>query len=132
MTRQLGRVGNASSLHASGRAARRRRRGVARDDRARARRAARPRWSSPRGGTESDNLAVKGVYWARGAADPRRRRILTTRIEHHAVLDAVDWLAEHEDAEVELAPGRPTSGGSTWRRSRRPSSATRRGGAGRR
>ena len=28
------------------------------------------------GGTEADNLALKGIYWARRAADPRRTRIL--------------------------------------------------------
>ena len=56
------------------------------------------------GGTDSDNLAVKGVYWARRDADPRRRRIVTTGVEHHAVLDAVTWLAEHEGAEVTLLP----------------------------
>jgi cysteine desulfurase len=52
------------------------------------------------GGTESDNLAVKGIYWARHAEDPRRRRILVSSVEHHAVLDAVEWLAEYEGAEV--------------------------------
>lgn len=52
------------------------------------------------GGTESNNLAIKGLWWARnrGAARPV---ILTTRTEHHAALDAVAWLVEHEDAEVE-------------------------------
>ena len=44
------------------------------------------------GGTEADNLAVKGIYWARRAADPRRRRVIVSAVEHHAVLDAVDWL----------------------------------------
>jgi cysteine desulfurase len=56
------------------------------------------------GGTESDNLAVKGIYWARRDTDQRRRRIITTPIEHHAVLDAVQWLAEHEGAEVTWLP----------------------------
>jgi cysteine desulfurase len=51
------------------------------------------------GGTEADNLAVKGLYWARRAADPARRRILVTSVEHHAVLDSVRWLSRHEDAE---------------------------------
>ena len=58
------------------------------------------------GGTESDNLAVKGIYWARRDAEPRRRRIVTTAVEHHAVLDAVEWLAEHEGAEVTWLPDR--------------------------
>ncbi len=59
------------------------------------------------GGTESDNLAVKGIYWARRDADPRRRRIVTTAVEHHAVLDAVEWLAEHEGAELTWLPTEP-------------------------
>lgn len=48
------------------------------------------------GGTESDNLAVKGIYWARRDAEPRHRRIVTSEVEHHAVLDSVNWLVEHE------------------------------------
>jgi cysteine desulfurase len=56
------------------------------------------------GGTESDNLAVKGIYWARRDADPQRRRIVTTPVEHHAVLDAVQWLVEHEGADVTWLP----------------------------
>jgi cysteine desulfurase len=51
------------------------------------------------GGTEADNLAVKGLYWARREADPARRLILVTSVEHHAVLDSVHWLSRHEDAE---------------------------------
>jgi cysteine desulfurase len=56
------------------------------------------------GGTESDNLAVKGLFWARRAADPRRRRVIASAVEHHAVLDAVDWLVEHEGAEATWLP----------------------------
>jgi cysteine desulfurase len=55
-------------------------------------------------GTESDNLAVKGLWWARRAADPRRRRILAGAVEHHAVLDAVEWLVAHEGASVDWLP----------------------------
>jgi cysteine desulfurase len=56
------------------------------------------------GGTESDNLAVKGIFWARREADPRRRRVVASAVEHHAVLDAVDWLQRHEGAEVTWLP----------------------------
>src|SRR5262249_7003617 len=56
------------------------------------------------GGTEADNLAVKGLYWARRAASPARRRVLAAATEHHAVLDSVRWLAEHEDAEADWLP----------------------------
>jgi cysteine desulfurase len=56
------------------------------------------------GGTESDNLATKGIYWARRAADSRRNRVVAAAVEHHAVLDAVEWLATHEGAEVSWLP----------------------------
>ncbi|QXQ12764.1 cysteine desulfurase family protein [Skermania piniformis] len=103
MTAVLGTVGNASSLHSSGRAARRRieeaRESIAGDLHARPSEVV---FTS--GGTESDNLAVKGLYWARRAADPRRTRILTSVVEHHAVLDAVEWLVSHEGAQVTWLP----------------------------
>ena len=41
------------------------------------------------GGTEADNLAVKGI----ALAAPRGRHIVTTPIEHEAVLESVDYLA---------------------------------------
>ncbi len=56
------------------------------------------------GGTEADNLALKGMYWARRAADPRRTRVLISAVEHHAVLDAAEWLGKSEGADVELLP----------------------------
>ncbi len=51
-------------------------------------------------GTGSDNLGVKGIFWARRAADPSRTRILSSRVEHHAVLEAVQWLVQHAGAQV--------------------------------
>lgn len=103
MTAALATVGNASSLHTAGRAARRRME-ESRETLA-AKLGARPsEVIFTAGGTESDNLAVKGIYWARRDADPRRRRIVTTAIEHHAVLDAVAWLAEHEGAQITWLP----------------------------
>ena len=60
------------------------------------------------GGTEADNLAVKGLYWARRAAEPARRRVLATATEHHAVLDSVRWLAEHEGAEADWLAVQPS------------------------
>ncbi len=103
MTAVLGTVGNASSLHTAGRLARRRME-EARETIA-AQLGARPSeviFTS--GGTESDNLALKGIYWARSDAEPRRRRIITTAVEHHAVLDSVAWLAEHEGAAITWLP----------------------------
>ncbi len=106
MTDVLATVGNASSLHTAGRAARRRLE-EARESLA-ALLGARPsEVIVTAGGTDSDNLAVKGIYWARRDADPGRRRIITTAVEHHAVLDAVTWLAAHEGAEVTFLPSEP-------------------------
>src|ERR1044071_3802189 len=103
MTSVLATVGNASSLHGTGRTARRRME-EARETLAKLLGARPSDVIFTAGGTESDNLAVKGIYWARRDSDPRRRRIITTPVEHHAVLDAVEWLAEHEGAEVTWLP----------------------------
>jgi cysteine desulfurase len=56
------------------------------------------------GGTEADNLAIKGLYWSRRAEDAQRRRVIVSAVEHHAVLDSAQWLGEHEGAEIELLP----------------------------
>lgn len=103
LTAALGVTGNASSLHASGRAARRRVE-EARETLAEALGARPSEVVFTSGGTEADNLAVKGLYWARRAADPARTRVLSSPVEHHAVLDAVHWLGEHEGATVEYLP----------------------------
>jgi cysteine desulfurase len=100
MTAQLTRLGNASSLHGSGREARR----VVEEARETIGAAV---GASPSevvftgGGTESNNLGIKGLYWARNA-DGGRPRILSSSVEHHAVLDPLLWLASHESAQVEL------------------------------
>ncbi|MFE9537785.1 cysteine desulfurase family protein [Streptomyces sp. NPDC006691] len=103
MTAQLTATGNASSLHAAGRRARRTAE-EAREDLAASLGARPSEVVFTAGGTEADNLAVKGLYWARRDADPRRVRVLASPVEHHAVLDAVHWLAEHEGATVEYLP----------------------------
>jgi cysteine desulfurase len=103
MTRHLGETGNPSSLHASGRRARR----VVEEARETIALALDCRPGDvvfTSGGTEADNLALKGTYWARRDTDPRRVRILSTAVEHHAVLDPLMWLAEEEGAEFELLP----------------------------
>lgn len=106
MTAQLTVTGNASSLHAAGRRARR----TVEESREAFADSLGARPSEvvfTAGGTEADNLAVKGLYWARRAEDPRRTRVLASPVEHHAVLDAVDWLATHEGARVEYLPVDP-------------------------
>lgn len=103
LTRELTRTGNPSSLHGSGRRARR----SVEDARETIATAAGTHPSEvifTSGGTESDNLAVKGLYWARTGENPSRRRILCSAVEHHAVLDTVEWLERHEGAEVTWLP----------------------------
>lgn len=103
LTRELTRTGNPSSLHGAGRRARR---SVedARETIATAAGAHPSEVIFTSGGTESDNLAVKGLFWARTAENPVRRRILCSAVEHHAVLDTVEWLERHEDADVTWLP----------------------------
>lgn len=103
LTRELARTGNPSSLHGSGRRARR----SVEDAREAIAAAAGAHPSEvifTSGGTEADNLAVKGLYWARRAEKPERTRILCSAVEHHAVLDTVEWLERHEGAEVTWLP----------------------------
>src|SRR5450755_805052 len=123
MTEELARLGNPSSLHAAGRRARR----VVEESREQIAEVFGARPSEvifTSGGTEADNLAVKGLYWARRAASARPsgarpsstgrsspgrsatvpHRVLATAIEHHAVLDSVHWLAGHEDAAEHWLP----------------------------
>ncbi|GLW24534.1 cysteine desulfurase [Microbispora amethystogenes] len=98
MTAQLGQVGNPSSLHAAGRRARR----VVEESRETIAGALGARPSEvvfTAGGTEADNLAIKGLFWAR-----KRPRILVSAIEHHAALDPAHWLGDNHDARVELLP----------------------------
>jgi cysteine desulfurase len=100
-----GAVENASSVHAAGRRAR-----AAVED-------ARDRVAAvlgvhplevlfTSGGTESDNQAVKGLAWAARAAG-RPAGVVTTAIEHHAVLEAARWLQDHEGLPVHIGEVRP-------------------------
>jgi cysteine desulfurase len=96
MTAQLGQVGNASSLHATGRRTRR----IVEESRETIASALGARPSEvvfTAGGTEADNLAIKGLFWAR-----KRPRILISAVEHHAALDPAYWLADNHGATVEL------------------------------
>lgn len=98
VTEQMVAGGNPSSLHSAGRRAR------AAVEQARERVARALNCDSAEviftsGGTEADNLAIKGLYWSRNKANPAARRIIVSAIEHHAVGDAVEWLENHEGAE---------------------------------
>lgn len=101
MTAHLYDVGNPSSLHASGRHARR----VVEESREQIAQALNCRPGEvvfTSGGTEADNLAVKGIHWARAAELGPGARLITSSVEHHAVLDPVDWLQDGDEAEVRL------------------------------
>lgn len=95
----LGRVGNPSSIHADGRAAR----ALLEDARERLAAAADAHPTEvvlTSGGTESVNIAIKGLVWNAGDG---RDRVVTSPAEHHATLDAVEWLGGR-GARVELVP----------------------------
>src|SRR6202453_1248875 len=108
MTEELAELGNPSSLHAAGRRARR----VVEESREQLAEVFGARPSEivfTSGGTEADNLGVRGLYGAR--REGSRRRVLTTSVEHHAVLDSVRWLEEAQGAEaVWLAVGADGAG----------------------
>jgi len=53
------------------------------------------------GGTEADNLAVKGTVLAR---EPGARHLVASAVEHHAVLDAAGWTVADAGASLDLAP----------------------------
>lgn len=91
------RVGNPSSLHTSGRAAR----GIVEDARERIAAAVGAHPTEvvlTSGGTEASNIGVTGAFWARRDADPRQTSVLTSTVEHHAALDSARWLARHHGA----------------------------------
>ena len=94
---ELARIGNPSSVHKFGQDART----VveeAREELARAVVANRSEIIFTSGGTEANNLAIKGFYWLRKQKDPQRNVVISALTEHHAVLDAVEWLEQHESA----------------------------------
>ncbi len=97
--RQMAQTGNASSLHAQGRAVRK----AVEESRELIAKAAGCDASEiifTASGTEANNLAIKGFYWS----NPSKKTIVVSAIEHHAVIDPVEWLKEHEGAKVIYAP----------------------------
>ena len=92
-------VGNPSSVHSHGRTTRELLE-AARDQIASACGANRSEIIFNSGGTESDNQAIKGIYWARHQQNRDRNLIITATTEHHAVIDPVLWLSSNEGAEV--------------------------------
>ena len=56
------------------------------------------------GGTEAINLALKGIYWARRAGAPERNVLLIAEGEHHATIEAAEWLRDAQGAELRWLP----------------------------
>ena len=96
-------LGNPSSVHGAGQTVRR----VleeAREDLAKSIHCDRNEIIFTSGGTESNNLAIKGLFWEQRAKDSNRNVIISAGVEHHAVIDPIDWLVKHEGAEVAWIP----------------------------
>jgi cysteine desulfurase len=56
------------------------------------------------GGTEADNLAVKGIALARQAADPALNRVVITAVEHPAVEESARYLERFHGFTVDVVP----------------------------
>lgn len=56
------------------------------------------------GGTEADNLAVKGIALARRAADPRLDRVVISAVEHPAVEESARYLERVHGFAVDVVP----------------------------
>ena len=97
LTKQVKKLGNASSLHSAGRSVRKDLE-AAREELATAAGCAPSEIIFTSTGTEANNLAIKGLFW-NGAKD-NKKVIITSTFEHHAVMDPIVWLAEHEGAQV--------------------------------
>jgi cysteine desulfurase len=98
MSAALSKLGNPSSLHTQGRAARK----DVEDAREKIARAVHCQPSEvifTGSGTEANNAAIKGLYW-----NSPKKVIVVSSIEHHAVLDPALWLVEHEGAELIQIP----------------------------
>ena len=96
---QAKRPGNASALHTAGRSVKLQV-ADARDRLASTLQADPTEILFNSGGTESDNLGIKGLYLAARAARTEKNVIIATGIEHPAVTDSMEWLETHEGAEV--------------------------------
>jgi cysteine desulfurase len=97
MSNALAIIGNPSSLHADGRAVRKYVED-ARDVLAKQIGCAASEIIFTGSGTEANNIAIKGIYWQRNK-DKARPVVITSAIEHQAVLEPAQWLAEHQGAQ---------------------------------
>ncbi len=99
MVEDLQKLGNPSSIHTAGQTARGMLEG-AREDLARVVNCDRQEVIFTSGGTESDNIAIKGLYWTAVNENPDKNIIVSTYTEHHAVIDPIEWLEKYQGAKV--------------------------------
>ena len=97
MVNQLSELGNPSSLHSHGRATRKTLED-AREIIAKEVGCLPTEVIFTASGTEANNIALKGLYWAGRAVG--KNVVVISAIEHHAILDPAHWLSTHEGAEV--------------------------------
>ena len=97
LNKQIKKLGNASSLHSAGRSVRKDLE-TAREELAEAVGCAASEIIFTSTGTEANNLAIKGLFWK--GAKANKKVIITSTFEHHAVMDPIVWLTEHEGAQV--------------------------------
>jgi cysteine desulfurase len=102
-TEHLQNLGNPSSVHSSGQMIRRALE-EARESVARSVDCNRSEVIFTAGGTESDNLAIKGLYWQRNSDGNVRPLIVSSGTEHHASIDPMEWLQNHDGAEIVWLP----------------------------
>jgi cysteine desulfurase len=96
-------LGNPSSVHSSGQRIRRALE-EARESIAKSVDCNRSEVIFTAGGTESDNLAIKGLYWQRNSEATNRPLIVSSGTEHHASIDPMEWLQNHDGAEIVWLP----------------------------
>lgn len=103
MTQLLAEAGNPSSLHASGRKAKRQVE-EARELVAEVLGCRPAEVIFTSGGTEANNIALKGIAWDQRDKDPKRNRVLISAVEHHAILDPAHWLNDSDAFQVQTIP----------------------------
>lgn len=103
MAKLLTDSGNPSSLHASGRRAKRLVE-EAREQVANVLGARPAEVVFTSGGTEANNIALKGIAWDQRAKDKKRNRVIISSVEHHAILDPANWLGDSENFDIQLVP----------------------------
>ena len=99
LAEDLLKLGNPSSIHTAGQTARAMLES-AREDLARVVGCDRQEVIFTSGGTEADNLAIKGLYWAATQENPEHNIIVSAYTEHHAVIDPIEWLETYQGAKV--------------------------------